>query len=106
MEDLSYEIFPRLNKRPLDIRTAFDFALKRANLKRAGIVFHSLRHTCRTLLAESGATVLEAMKIINHKDVRSSHRYNHPSPDRLRGVLERATEEVISPHAETAKISQ
>ncbi len=95
--DLSYEIFPRLNKRPLDIRTAFNFALKRVNLKRAGIVFHSLRHTCRTLLAESGATVLDAMKITNHQDVRSSQTYNHPSTDHLRKILERATEKVIEP---------
>jgi integrase len=95
IEDLSYEIFPRLNTRPLDIRTAFQFALKRADLTRPGIVFHSLRHTCRTLLGESGATVLDAMKITNHKDMRSSHGYNHPSADHLRGVLERATEEII-----------
>ncbi len=97
VEDLSYEIFPRLNKRPLDIRTAFNFALKRANLNRVGIVFHSLRHTCRTLLAESGATVLDAMKITNHQDVRSSQIYNHPSTDHLRKILERATERVIEP---------
>ncbi len=95
VENLSYEIFPRLNKRPIDIRTAFDFALKRANLKRPGIVFHSLRHTCRTLLAESGATVLDAMKITNHQDVRSSQTYNHPSADHLRKILERATEGII-----------
>jgi|GEM_PF-5514344 len=81
----------------MDITTAFKFALKRANLQRTGIVFHSLRHTCRTLLGASGATVLDAMKITNHQDMRSSQGYNHPSVDHLRQILERATEKVIEP---------
>jgi integrase len=95
VEDLTYEIFPRLTIRPIDIRTSFKFALKRANLNRPGIVFHTLRHTCQTLLAMSGASQRESMDILNHKDVRSSHRYTHNSLDHLRGVSERAFKEII-----------
>ncbi len=94
VENLTYEIFPRLNTRPIDIRTAFKFALKRAGLNRPGIVFHTLRHTCQTLLAMSGASQRESMDLLNHQDVRSSHRYTHNSLDHLRRVSERAFKDI------------
>jgi integrase len=97
VEDLTYEIFPRLNTRPIDIRTAFKFALKRAGLNKPGIVFHTLRHTCQTLLAISGASQRESMDLLNHKDVRSSHRYTHNPIDHLRGVSERAFLDIVTP---------
>lgn len=66
-------------------------------MNRPGIVFHTLRHTCQTLLAMSGASQRESMDLLNHKDVRSSHRYTHNSLDHLREVSERAFKDIIPP---------
>lgn len=93
--DFSYELFPRLNIRYLDIRTAWDFALKRANLKRPGIVFHTLRHTCESMLAAAGISEKERMVILGHKDKNSCHRYTHYTPEHLNNSLQRAFKDMI-----------
>ena len=92
--DLEHHLFPGLNlNRYLDIRTAWLFALKRAGIE--GFTFHSLRHSCASFLAMSGATSREIAQILNQKDVRMADRYSHLTRGHTAEVLERATEKFM-----------
>lgn len=90
----SYHVFPSLNpKRYLDIRTAWYFALKRANIKE--FTFHSLRHSCASFLAQSGANQRDIAAILGHSDLRMTFRYSHLSIHHLEEKLERANQQFI-----------
>jgi len=82
-------IFPSAKdpKHPAQFRGAFENAVKRADLE--GIVFHHLRHTALTRLAESGATLSELQQIAGHKTLAMVARYKHLTEDSTRGALER-----------------
>lgn len=48
--------------------------------KEAGIadfVFHDLRHTCASMLAKSGASLLEIAQVLGHKSITMTQRYAH-----------------------------
>lgn len=52
----------------------------RASLKLAGISdfrFHDLRHTCASMLAMKGASVLEIAEVLGHKSITMTQRYAH-----------------------------
>ncbi|WP_158307218.1 tyrosine-type recombinase/integrase [Simkania negevensis] len=94
VSDFSYNIFPSLNvNRQLDIRTAWRFALKRAAI--SDFTFHSLRHSCASFLAQSGATQRDIAEILGHSDLRMTFRYSHLSAKYLEETLERASEQFI-----------
>lgn len=90
----SFHIFPSLNlNRYLDIRTAWLFALKRADI--TNFTFHSLRHSCASFLAMTGASQRDIAEILGHKDLRMTYRYSHLSQDHLAEKLEKASEKFI-----------
>lgn len=92
----NFDIFPSLNsERYLDIRTAWNFALKRANLVGTGLVFHSLRHSCGSFLAMSGANQRDIAEILGHKDLRMTQRYTHLNQEHLTDKMEKAIEKFI-----------
>lgn len=98
--DPSFHVFPSLNpERYLDIRTAWQFALKRANI--TDFTFHSLRHSCASFLAMSGATQRTIAEILGHADLRSSHRYTHLSATHLAETLEKASKRFIESGAQS-----
>ena len=39
--------------------------------------FHDLRHSCASLLAQSGASLLEIAEILGHKQIQVTKRYSH-----------------------------
>ncbi|POG21239.1 site-specific integrase [Aeromonas bestiarum] len=39
--------------------------------------FHDLRHTCASLLAKNGASLLEIAQVLGHKSITSTQRYAH-----------------------------
>lgn len=91
----SYHIFPSLNLgKYLDIRTAWLFALKRANID--DFTFHCLRHCCASFLAMSGASQRDIAEILGHKDLRMTQRYSHLSQSHLAERLENASEKFIN----------
>ena len=54
------------------------------------IRFHDLRHTCATLLLQSGADLHAVSKIMRHSDVRITLEvYGHLAPDYLRRELDK-----------------
>jgi integrase len=50
-------------------------ALREAKLR--GVVFHTLRHTCASYLAQSGASLVEIADLLGHRDLKMTRRYSH-----------------------------
>lgn len=50
-------------------------------------VMHSLRHTCITRLLKRKIGIDVVQKIVGHKDIRMTQRYNHPTKDDLKEAL-------------------
>lgn len=93
--DRSHQIFPSLNlERYLDIRTAWLFALKRADIK--DFKFHDLRHSCASFLIAAETPMREVMEILGHKDMRSTLRYTHLTYKKLADSLQKANEKFIT----------
>ena len=92
--DFSYHVFPSFNpNRYLDIRTAWQFALKRAKV--TDFTFHSLRHSCASFLAQTSANQRDIAEILGHRDLRMTFRYSHLSTNHLSERLEKANERFI-----------
>lgn len=67
------------------LRTAFENACRRANIK--GLRFHDLRHTAATRMIESGANIVAVSRILGHSTLNMTMRYTHPV-DSERDALE------------------
>ena len=50
-------------------------------------VMHSLRHTCITRLLKKKIGIEVVQKIVGHKDIRLTQRYNHPTKDDLKNAV-------------------
>jgi integrase len=74
-------------KQPAKMRGAFENAARRAAL--GDFVFHQLRHTAITMLAESGATLSELMAVSGHRTLTMVKRYQHIAENHTATVLER-----------------
>jgi integrase len=62
----------------------FEYSVTRCGIipaeKKAGVTFHSLRHTAASLMLQGGASVWDVAKILGHRDVRlTSERYGRTS---------------------------
>lgn len=69
-------LFPNdSGKKPLDIRSAWEFARKRAKLE--DFRFHDLRHTAASYLAMSGASLPTISEVLGHKSYEMVKRYAH-----------------------------
>jgi len=77
----------RQAKYGISIRGSFAKAMEEAGIK--GFVFHMLRHTAATDLANEGANVGDLQEIFGWKTTRMASVYCHRSLDRKRSLLER-----------------
>lgn len=74
---------------PNTLRTVFNAARATWDAENPGkrlgesFTFHSLRHTCLTLLAEHGATIAELQLAAGHADIQTVAVYQHANVDRL-----------------------
>lgn len=70
-------VFPsRLNPlKPMTTEFRWAEALKAANVR--NFRFHDCRHSCASLLAQQGASLLEIADLLGHKQISMSHRYAH-----------------------------
>jgi integrase len=57
------------------IRT-FTKARRKANIK--DFVFHELRHTSTTSMAETGASIIAVKEILGHADIKTAMKYFQP----------------------------
>jgi len=71
-------VFPSQKKnQPIDIRTAWENAVKNADLE--DFRFHDLRHSAASYLAMNGATLAEIAEVLGHKTLQMVKRYAHLS---------------------------
>ncbi len=71
-------VFPgRALKKPVDIRTPWENALKRAEIN--NFCFHDLRHSAASYLAMNGASLAEIAEVLGHKTLQMVKRYAHLS---------------------------
>ena len=86
--------FPNRNGKPfVDIRKPFEKALKKAGIKQGKdrkekIVFHSLRHSCISLLTEKGADTMAVKNYVAHADEKMTAHYTHLSEEYARRTSE------------------
>ncbi len=72
---------------PVDLRTPFETALKRAGIK--DFRWHDLRHTTASYLAMNGASLAEIAEVLGHKTLAMVKRYAHLSEAHTASVVER-----------------
>jgi len=83
----SQYIFSKSNgERIVDIRTAFENAVSRAQID--NFVFHDLRHTFASYLVMSGVDLLTVKELLGHRTITMTLRYAHLSPKHKRDALE------------------
>ena len=41
------------------------------------MTFHTMRHSCASILAQSGATLLEIADVLGHRQLQMTKRYSH-----------------------------
>lgn len=51
---------------------------------RGKVVFHTLRHTFASWLAQKGVSMFDLAELMGHKDITMTQRYSHHNPDKLR----------------------
>jgi hypothetical protein len=56
---------------------------------------HQVRHRFATKMLESGATLMETAKLMNHKTIRSTLNYLHTSQEKARAAHERFSQRDI-----------
>lgn len=83
-------LFPNKDGKPFrDIKRSFETALKDAAIKQGEnplekVVFHTLRHTCITLLQEKGADTTAVKNYVEHASEEMTRRYTHLSEEYAR----------------------
>jgi integrase len=65
----------RLKKSTLEARWAT--VREAAGLKDADLRWHDLRHTCASIMAQNGATLVQIAEVLGHKSLSMSMRYSH-----------------------------
>ncbi|KTD41854.1 tyrosine-type recombinase/integrase [Legionella parisiensis] len=87
-------VFPGKNlKTPIDLRTPFENALKRAEI--TDFRWHDLRHSCASYLAMNGASLAEIAEILGHKTLQMVKRYAHLSDAHTSKVVARMNEAIF-----------
>lgn len=87
-------LFPRRNGRKhIDIRYAFESAVKQAEL--ADFRFHDLRHSAASYLAMNGASLAEIADILGHKTLQMVKRYAHLTEQHTANVVTSMNEEIF-----------
>lgn len=72
---------PKSEDTPIDIRSAWENALKKAGI--TDCVFHSLRHTTASYLAMEKASLIEIAALLGHKTLQTTKRYAHLSDQHI-----------------------
>lgn len=87
-------VFPNLKgDQPSHIRTAFENALKRAEI--TDFRFHDLRHSAASYLAMGGASLAEIAEVLGHKTLQMVKRYAHLSEAHTSAVVAKMNERIF-----------
>jgi integrase len=71
-----------------DFKRAFKGAVERAELP--DWTFHHCRHIAASILAQSGASLIEVMQVLNHKSPSMALRYSHLNTRSIDAAVSRA----------------
>lgn len=66
---------PRDPLRPFSFRPRLNDAMRAAKVK--DCTLHTLRHTCASVLAQNGATLIEIADLLGHRQLQVTKRYSH-----------------------------
>ncbi len=66
---------PRRPSKPFEFKAYWHRALVLAKVR--DFRFHDLRHSCASMLAQSGATLLEIADVLGHRQLQMTKRYSH-----------------------------
>ncbi|MEK6746204.1 MAG: site-specific integrase [Pseudomonadota bacterium] len=87
-------VFPSTkHKQPIDIRTAWENAVKIAELE--DFRFHDLRHSAASYLAMNGASLAEIAEVLGHKTLQMVKRYAHLSEAHTSKVVASMNEKIF-----------
>jgi integrase len=87
-------VFPAHNpKKPMDIRTPWETALKKAQIE--DFRFHDLRHSAASYLAMNGASLAEIAEVLGHKTLQMVKRYAHLSEAHTAKVVAKMNERIF-----------
>lgn len=86
---------PHDPSRPIDLRSAFETALRRAGIQ--DFRWHDLRHTAASYLAMEDASAVELAGVLGHKTLAMAHRYAHLSPGHVAQVSTRIADRIKRP---------
>ncbi|KPJ67183.1 MAG: integrase [Coxiella sp. DG_40] len=87
-------VFPSHNpKKPMDIRTPWETALKKAEIE--DFRFHDLRHSAASYFAMDGASLAEIAEVLGHKTLQMVKRYAHLSEAHTAKVVARMNEKIF-----------
>jgi integrase len=87
-------VFPSEQKcQPIDIRTAWENALKNAKIQ--DFRFHDLRHSAASYLAMNGASIAEIAEVLGHKTLQMVKRYAHLSEPHTASVVASMNEKIF-----------
>ncbi len=75
---------------PRNLQREFAVAVRKAGIE--NFRFHDLRHTFATRLAQNGVDLYAIAKLLGHKDISTTQRYAHHSPESLRPFIDVLTE--------------
>jgi integrase len=78
---------------PIDIRTAWENAVKKAEL--LDFRFHDLRHSAASYLAMNGASLAEIAEVLGHKTLQMVKRYAHLSEAHTATVVEKMNNKIF-----------
>lgn len=92
--DLIFPATKGIKPRPAVIRTAWEEALKKADIK--NFSFHCLRHTAASWLAQANVSGPIIQKILNHRSSNISARYIHFAESHLQNALEKMNDTFLA----------
>lgn len=83
---------PRHPEQPFAFELQWADALKAAHIR--NFRFHDLRHSCASMLAASGATLLEIADVLGHRQLQMTKRYSHLTTQHKAALVNRVLGEV------------
>jgi integrase len=73
---------PKTNKPFLSIFNSWNTVRNKAGL--AGLRIHDLRHSFASALVNHGVPIYDVQKLLGHQSIKTTERYSHLAPERLR----------------------
>jgi len=83
---------PRRKGQPFAFELLFKSALAAAKIR--GVTFHTLRHSCASILAKNGATLLEIADLLGHRQLQMTKRYSHLATSHKTALVNRVLGEI------------